>query len=561
MTKNFYMNLVADENSILEQGNIVGLSLATGIISSYLKKHDIDTYTHDINKFLMDKSFSKKEKELISLLYDKDKVLNYLYNAENIQLDKVARLFLDDNWKEYDAYGISIGADFSLLQIHLGMVIAKFLKKETNKPVIIGGNNVSYLYIFKDFYRELLVAAIENLKFIVKGPGEKTIYEILKSIENNRPEEIILRDGEGLLYLEDREIKANKEANPIVICPTWKEIDTNTYGYPLSKNQKENENILYRFPLAITKQVIGFNRRKKGENSLFIPYIFNYNCSYSCAFCTQSDTDRGQIVVGDVEKIVDDIKELSNKYDSKYFYFLNNYFPTSLKFIKEFNRLLKEQGLEIYWSDCGRVNGMTYEKLKLLHESGCRKLVFGFETGDPWLLEFINKKLNLEELIQVLKWCKQIGIWADLEVIVGLPYEGEKEFTNTYNFLYDYRHLINNFWLNEYFLIPNSLIGRYPSNYDIDLIKNLYDYDMLLNSNKEMFLNDNLNNMTSNARIWGFNEVRKNYFRSYSQIKEENIDKIKRLSRLRNPEFDQLFKFYFNMNKIRETIKLKEERS
>lgn len=553
MIKNFYMILVADEDAILEQKNVTGLSLATGIISSYLNKQEIDTYIHDINEYLIGKSFSRTDRELISLLYDKDKVLNYLYNGENVDLDKVVKMFLDENWEEYDSYGISIGADFSLLQIHLGLVIAKFLKQHTIRPTIIGGNNISYLYIFKDFYKELLVAAIENLNFIIKGPGEKTIYEIIKSIDKDVPNRTILQE-EGLLYLEDGEIKSNKEANSLVICPTWDGQNTEHYSYPLSKNQKENENILYRFPLAITKQVIEFNTRKNKEQTLLIPYIFNYNCAYSCAFCTQSDTDRGQIVVGNVKNIVDHIKELSIKYNSKYFYFLNNYFPSSLGFIKEFNRLLKEQELEIYWSDCGRVNGMTFEKLKLLHESGCRKLVFGFETGDPWLLEFINKKLDLEELIQVLKWCKEIGIWVDLEVIIGLPYEDEKEFMNTYNFLYEYRDLINNFWLNEYFLIPNSLIGSLPNKYEIELIKDMYDYDMLLRINKEKFLNEDYSNLTSNARIWGFNEIKEGHFRSYLQMQQENTQKIKRLSELRNPEFNQLFKFYSNMNKIRETM-------
>ncbi|MDU5080192.1 B12-binding domain-containing radical SAM protein [Tissierella carlieri] len=553
MIKNFYMILVADEDSIIKEQNFIGLSLAMGIISSYLRKLGIDTYIHDINQFLMDKSFTKTDKELISLLYDKDRVLSYIYGEEDITLDRIARLFLDQNWKEYDSYGISIGADFSLFQIHLGVIIAKYLKKETKRPVIVGGNNVSYLYIFKDFYHELLTAAIEKLKFIVKGPGEKAIYKIINSIDKGIPEEIIVREGEGLLYLEDGEIKSNIEASPIVICPTWDGLDMKPYSYPLSTSQRENENILYRFPLAITSQVVEFNRRKNRENTLFIPYIFNYNCVYSCAFCTQSDTDRGQLIIGEVERVVQDIEELSKKYNSKYFYFLNNYFPSSLKFIKEFNRLLKERNLEIYWSDCGRVNGMTYEKLKLLYESGCRKLVFGFETGDTWLLEFINKKLDLKELIQVLKWCKEIGIWADLEVIIGLPYERENEFMNTYNFLYEYRDIINNFWLNEYFLIPNSLIGRYPNRYKIELIKDMYNYDMLLNANRDKFLNENISNMTSNSRLWGFNEVKENFFRSYGEMQRENIDKIKRLSELRNPEFNQLFKFYSSMNKIRES--------
>lgn len=386
------------------------------------------------------------------------------------------------------------------------------------------------------------------MDFIIKGPRERVIFEIIDGLNHGVTD---FSDTAGIMRFVDGEIVCNKEKDPIVIRPNWDRLNLSEYSYPFLKNQRENQSIYYRFPLSLTNKVIEFNSTNVKDRKLFIPYIFNYNCTYKCAFCTQSDTDRSGFIVGDIKSVVDDIEYLSKKFNSSYFYFVNNYFPSSTKFIREFHDELKQRNLEIYWSDCGRVNGLTYEKLKLLHEAGCRKLVFGFESGSDKILNLIDKRLKKSELIQVLKWCKEIGIWADLEVIIGLPYEREEEFMDTYNFIKQYHDLINNFWLNEYFVVPNSLIGRYPHNYGVELIKDCYSYDEIMDTNKSGFLKKNYMNLTANARLWGFDETNAGDYRFYNQMRHENKDKMNRLSTLRNPEFNNLFDFYNKMIALR----------
>ncbi len=548
MIADFQLILVTDEQSVLEKSTETGLSLAMGIISSYLEDEGIRVHLADLNKRFGPYIFSETEIQLIGNIYNGRQVQAYLAGEDNAALDQVAELFLNDVSRDREAYGISIGADFSMMQVHLGFVLAAYLKKKTGKRIFVGGNNISYLYIFKDFYHDLLVSAVTNLDFILKGPGECTIYEIIDGLNRGETD---FSNIAGLMRFTDGEIICNKEKDPIVKRPNWDSLNLSEYSYPFLKSQRENQSVYYRFPLSLTNKVIEFNSTNVKERKLFIPYIFNYNCTYKCAFCTQSDTDRSGFIVGQVKSVVDDIEALSRKFDSNYFYFLNNYFPSSPQYIQEFHNELKRRNLEIFWSDCGRVNGLTYEKLKLLHEAGCRKLVFGFESGSDRILKLIDKRLNKDELIQVLKWCKEIGIWADLEVIIGLPYEREEEFMDTYNFIRQYRDLINNFWLNEFFVIPNSLIGRYPQNYGIELIKDCYTYDEIMATNKNGFLNRNYMNLTSNARLWGFNEINEGDTRSYEQIRVENKDKMNRLATLRNPEFNKLFDFYNKMIALR----------
>lgn len=541
MISNFRLILVTDEQTILEERTEAGLSLALGIIASYLQENGIQVQLTDLNKRFGKRKFTQEEIELISNIYDGDKVHEYISGLENPVLDQVAELFLQDIVLDNDAYGISIGADFSMMQIHLGFILASYLKRKTNRKVFVGGNNISYLYIFKEFYHKLLEVAVNHLDFILKGPGECVIYEIINGLNNGKSD---FSDAAGLVRLMDGEIVCNRERDPIIVRPSWDSLDIDEYSYPFMKNQRENENIFYRFPLSLTNKIVEFNSNNVKDRKLIIPYIFNYNCTYKCAFCTQSDTDRSGFIVGEIKKVVDDIEALSKKYNSNYFYFLNNYFPSSTKYIQEFMDELKRRDLKIYWSDCGRVNGLSYEKIKMLYEAGCRKLVFGFESGSDKILNLIDKRLKKDELVQVLKWCKEIGIWADLEVIVGLPYEREEEFMDTYNFIQQYSDLINNFWLNEYFVVPNSLIGRYPQNYGVELLKDRFTYDEIMARNKSGFLNRNYINLTANARLWGFNETNEGDFRSYEQMKTENKDKMDRLAYLRNPEFNKLFDFY-----------------
>lgn len=548
MISNFELILVTDEEKILTEHSGIGLSLALGIITSYLEERNIKVFLKDTNCIANKYRYSTSEIYQLSKVYEPEAVIRYLYGEENTDFDSIAEMFIDESDLEKDSYGISIGADFSMMQVHLGFILGVYLKRKTGKPIFIGGNNVSYLYIFKDFFKELLTAVIHRFDYVMKGPGEQIIYKVLHGLNKGKKD---FTNLPSILYYKNGEIICNMEMDPIIICPNWRDLNLEEYSYPFMKNRKENEMIYFRFPLSLMNKVVQFNRTHVKERKLFIPYIFNYNCTYKCAFCTQSDSERKSFIVGEIQTVVDDIEYLSKKYNSEYFYFLNNYFPSSLDYIKSFKDELDKRNLKIYWSDCARVNGLTYEKLQLLYKAGCRKLVFGFESGSEKILKLIDKRLDLNEVIQVLKWCKKIGIWADLEIIVGLPYECEAEFQETYKFIETYRGLINNFWLNEYFVIPNSLIGRYPERYGIILRKNDLNYKELMRRNKSGFLNRNLINLTSNSRLWAYNEINEGDERSYEQMRIENKDKIERLSKLRNPELNQLFDFYNKLIDIR----------
>ncbi len=291
--------------------------------------------------------------------------------------------------------------------------------------------------------------------------------------------------------------------------------------------------------------------RKKVERinpTLMIPYIFNYNCPYSCAFCTQSDKDRdrGSIILGDVEHIINDLKNLKAKYKTKYFQFINNAFNASGRFVDELCKKIIEEDFSIIWSDCGRFTNLTYERLKLMKEAGCVKLTFGLDTANFKMLKLIDKRLDIAHSEQVLRWCYDLGIMADLEVIFGMPQEGDEEFQDTYEYIKRNYEFINYFWVNEYFVVPNSLIGKYPERYGIELIKDNKTYRQLLSEN-QYFFKKGQPSLTHNAKLFGYNEKGG---RSYEQILRDNKRKIHQLNKLQKKEFSEVSAVYRLLLKI-----------
>ncbi|HSH35649.1 hypothetical protein [Schnuerera sp.] len=179
---------------------------------------------------------------------------------------------------------------------------------------------------------------------------------------------------------------------------------------------------------------------------------------------------------------------------------------------------------------------MTFERLKLIKEAGCRKLVFGFETASQKLIDLVDKKIDLSHGEQVMKWCNELGILVDLEVIIGLPQERDEDFEATIKYINKNKEYINYMTINEFFVVPNSKIGRYPKNYGIELVPTLITYDKMLKRNLNNFISSK-SSYQGNFKIYKYNEING---RNYREVAEKNRIYLKKINGLQNKEFDEV---------------------
>jgi radical SAM superfamily enzyme YgiQ (UPF0313 family) len=514
--------------------------LAVGVINVYLREAGIDTEAYDLNVSLK-KQFTLKDREQWLFLYDKNVVLDYLKTGVNEEIEQtLRRLLADVDLDSADMVGISIGSNFSFFEIHAGALIAKYIKKTTGKPIVFGGDNVQYMFRFQDMFQELWEHIRLNFEYVFVGPGERSLVSLIR-ILNQEVTDRSYKDLKGAIYFTGQGLTANDQDVPTLCKPGFAGLDTAPYTLCLKKKSPGDEHpgndYFFKWPFAHALLLSDVNRGKlkeeEREETLFIPYKFNANCPFKCAFCTQSNEKKTKVICKAAETVVDDMEALMKEHNSGNFFFFNNVFNVNRTFVKEFHRVVTERGLKFYWSDCGRFNGLDKELLQLMYEAGCRKLVFGLDSGSKKILKLIDKRLDMEHAARVLGWCKEVGIWAEIEVILGFPHEFEEEFLETYGFVKTNLQNLNNFYVNKYFVVPESLMGVYPERYGMKLIKLNHKYEKKLEHNARLFLaaknaqDDKV--AAANFHIYHFDEVDG---RGYKQVIKDTQENVMRLYKL-----------------------------
>lgn len=529
----------------------------TGIVTASLRDAGCDVDLHDLNSDLWRMwragEFTKAD---LRPFYDERAVLDYVGGARNDFLDSFAdRLLAGKDIEPAQVVGISAGGDFSFLEMQSAVVIGAHIKRHYGKPIVLGGNNLDYLMQFHDAFHSWWSAVITHFDAAVTGPGEDVFVDLVGKLARERTQLPMARPAPspGVARLLGDTVLRAPDAAHRILAPDFDGLRLDDYhnfvrDRPTASPRKQeademwNRMQLYQFPAYLSWLANETNAQQAGQGvsgRLVMPYVFNYNCPYNCAFCTES-LERVKLVHATVDDIVEDMAGLAGKYQTPYFYLFNNYFNLVNGFVEEFASRVILNGVQLHWSDCARFNSLTYERLALMAESGCRKLTFGLETASTKMLKIIDKRVKLAEAERVLGWCKEVGIWADLEIITGLPHEDEDTFAETTDFLERNAANINYFNVNRYFVAPKSLMGAKPEAYGMTLRKFPDAYQRLLDANYRWLAEDlEFSYKPQNFRVYEFDEIDG---RSAEQLADVIVPKIAKLNAIQSTDFSDAWR-------------------
>ena len=79
--------------------------------------------------------------------------------------------------------------------------------------------------------------------------------------------------------------------------------------------------------------------------------------------------------------------------------------------VDEFCQGLIDRKLDINWIASARANNfwqLPASTLKQMKRSGCHYLTFGFESGSQRILERINKRIRVEDILKCAQICREI---------------------------------------------------------------------------------------------------------------------------------------------------------
>ena len=163
---------------------------------------------------------------------------------------------------------------------------------------------------------------------------------------------------------------------------------------------------------------------------LILPYGASSGCYWNrCLFCPERAEGNPYRQL-DTVQVLQDLKDLTSRHRPVLIHLLDNALSPALL------TGLARDWRGVPWYGFARVTDQLADLdfCRALKKSGCVMLQLGVESGNPRILEKLQKGIDLEVASQVLKNLKKAGIAAYVYLLFGTPAETEKEARETLHF-------------------------------------------------------------------------------------------------------------------------------
>ncbi len=317
----------------------------------------------------------------------------------------VAIRIVDEQWGSLDEARIGelvaefqpdlVGFSTLTPVFYRALELARLFKRASQELTVVLGN------VHPTVFPEESLAE-EAVDLVVRGEGEVTLWEILKSLTG----EMALADVLGVSYRENGHCVHNEER------PFQKDLDL----FPGCAYDLIQEGL----PGRPAPSVILTSR----------------GCPYRCIFCSSRAVSGYTYRANSAERVLSDVQALVDAYGIPHLLFADDNFVVSRSRAVEICRLFIEHGLHrhLQWACQARGDAIDEELAPLLREAGCVQMSFGIETGSQRLLDLIDKKEQVEDNARAVELVHRAGIRTRGAFILGLPTETREESLGTIRF-------------------------------------------------------------------------------------------------------------------------------
>ncbi len=245
--------------------------------------------------------------------------------------------------------------------------------------------------------------------YIVIGEGEKSFYQLIDDLQKG----VSVTENDGIAFAEKDKTVINPARNHIkdldtIPFPNRKKIDLENYLNTWKQNH------------AYSSSTISTQR----------------GCPFTCKWCSHAvygDTYRRR----SPKNVIQELAVLMQDYNPDRFWFVDDVFTMSKKWLGDFEKELKAANLTISYECITRADKLDEETIHLLKESGCRLVWIGAESGSQKVLDLMDRRVDAQQVRDMIKLVKVQGIQTGTFIMLGYPGETEEDIFETIEHLKD----------------------------------------------------------------------------------------------------------------------------
>jgi anaerobic magnesium-protoporphyrin IX monomethyl ester cyclase len=156
-------------------------------------------------------------------------------------------------------------------------------------------------------------------------------------------------------------------------------------------------------------------------------------CPAACTFCANNVTGR-RFRYRSAGSVAAEISLLRDRFGLRAFSFFDDSFAVGHRRVEELCAALAAVG-PVYWTCTAHPAHLDPPTLRAMKRAGCTGVDLGMESGDPGMLARIGKGVTVERVVEVLGWCRDLGLHAMVNLMFGWPDETDAELEATLAFL------------------------------------------------------------------------------------------------------------------------------
>jgi anaerobic magnesium-protoporphyrin IX monomethyl ester cyclase len=274
-----------------------------------------------------------------------------------------------------------IGISSIVTNARNALKIAETTKKILPRSFVVMGGP------YPSMMGNLLLARHREVDAAVVGEAEFAFLDLVKWLQDGKPLDAV----DGVIFRKENKIMSNPPPSPIS--------PLDQIPYPAREELKMG---LY------------------GENAGTI--FTSRGCPQQCVFCSRPVFGR-RWRGHSPEYVLKEIEHLMKGYGVSTLSILDDNFTVNLDRAERVldGIIAKKWKLAIYFWNGMRVDHMTKQLLTKLRKAGCTAINFGVEAVDPNVIEGIKKGVSLEQIEQAIKLSRELGIRANVFLMIGNP--------------------------------------------------------------------------------------------------------------------------------------------